>query len=97
MAKEYGYARSFVAANAEYISRELAKCRTVKSIWQEIVKDKGFGIPYRSFLYNVNIQITENNSVNVHVKKQTESKKWKRTQMNDKFTFTAQPNDEDLI
>lgn len=104
MENEYGFARMFVISNREYIATEIAKYRTVKSIWNEIVKDKGIKIPYRSFLYNVNTQITENNSVNVHLKnihakqkadKQMDKKKAKPVSTT--FQFSATSNNEDII
>lgn len=96
MSKEYGYARTFVVANAEYIAEELKKYRTAKSIWQEIVKNKGIPIPYRSFLYNVNIQITNNHGINVHMKKQAKNRN-QDTNNNQSFKFNNKINSEDMI
>lgn len=64
--KEYGYSRTFVAVNADFIKQELDKKRTLTSIWKELMQSSDTQMPYNTFLYNVRNLITERNNVLGH-------------------------------
>lgn len=103
MENEYGFARMFVLTNTDYILKELSKARTVMSIWKEMVRDKNINIPYRTFLYNINSQITDNHSINVHIrniqnqKKNVSSENKRNESKSNKFQFSTKIDNEDMI
>lgn len=103
MENEYGFARMFVLTNTDYILKELSKARTVMSIWKEMVRDKNINIPYRTFLYNINSQITDNHSINVHIrniqnqKKNVSSENKRNGSKSNKFQFSTKIDNEDMI
>lgn len=96
---EYGFARSFVAQNKDYIQQELDKLRTIKSIWNELKDRSKEKISYRVFAYQVSNQITRNLPLQYYLgteEVKTENKE-KSKSIAKSFEFTPQVNSEDIV
>lgn len=91
---EYGSSRSYVVIHLEEIKKELRKGRTIKSIWQEFVDRKNCTVQYRSFLYNVNMLISQKEISNKEVSGKPKNQS---SAPNKNFDFNPQIDIEEII